>query len=53
MLEKPPGRTRYLSVPYAQKLIKHSDEHIKPIVLLALNTRIRLNEILPLKWKQI
>jgi len=53
MLEEPPGRTRFLSIEDAQKLIKCCSEHIKLIVILALNTGMRLNEILPLKWKQI
>ncbi len=53
MLEEPPGRTRFLSIEDAQKLIQFSCEHIKPIVILALNTGMRLNEVLSLKWKQI
>jgi len=53
MLEEPPGRTRFLSVQDAQKVIEHCSIHIKPIVIMALNTGMRLNEILPLKWNQI
>jgi len=53
MLEEPPGRTRFLSVEDAKKLIHFCSDHIRPIVILALNTGMRLNEILPLQWKQI
>ncbi len=53
MLEEPPGRTRFLSIEEAQKLINNCSVHIKPIVILALNTGMRLNEILPLKWSQV
>ena len=53
MLEEPPGRTRFLSIEDSQKLIHFCSEHIRPIVILALNIGKRLNEILPLRWKQI
>jgi len=53
MLEEPPGRTRFLSEKDAQKLIQNCSMHIKPIVILALNTGMRLGELLTLQWKQV
>ncbi len=50
---KTPGRTRFLSIEEAQELINNCSAHIKPIVIVALNTGMRLNEILPLKWNQV
>ena len=52
-LEEPPGRTRFLSEEEAQRLIECSSEHLKPIVMTALNTGMRLGEILSLKWDQV
>jgi len=52
-LEEPPGRTRFLSEEEAQCLIEISSGHLKPIVMTALNTGMRLGEILSLKWDQI
>lgn len=52
-LKEPPGRTRYLSEEEAQNLLTCSDEHLKPIVMTALNTGMRLGEILGLKWDHV
>ena len=52
-LEEPPGRTRFLSEEEGQLLIECSSDHLKPIIMTALNTGMRLSEILTLKWNQI
>ncbi|MBN1481464.1 site-specific integrase [candidate division KSB1 bacterium] len=52
-LEEPPGRTRYLSEEEAQRLIDSAIDHLKPIIITALNTGMRLGEILNLKWQQV
>lgn len=52
-LEEPPGRTRFLSERECRRLIECSDNHLKPIIITALNTGMRLSEILTLNWKQI
>lgn len=52
-LDEPPGRTRFLSLEEAQRLINSCPEHLSPIVITALNTGMRLMEILTLQWKQV
>ncbi len=46
-------RLRYLSSEECQKLIDSCDEHLKPIVITALNTGMRKEEILGLKWDNV
>ena len=52
-LEEPPGRTRFLSETEAANLIMFASDHLKPIIITALNTGMRLSEILSLKWQQV
>lgn len=52
-LEEPPGRTRFLTIEEAKLLIEYASDHIKPIIKTALNTGMRIGEILSLKWKQV
>ena len=52
-LEEPPGRTKFLSEDKARKLISCASDHIKPIITTALNTGMRLSEILSLKWSEV
>jgi len=52
-LEEPPGRTRFLSEKEAEDLLSVASNHIKPIIITALNTGMRLGEILSLKWNQV
>jgi len=43
-------RTRYLSEEEVQELIKNCNQHLKPIVITAINTGMRKGEILNLRW---
>lgn len=46
-------KVRYLSEDEEKKLFKHLPEEIKPIVITALNTGLRKQNILDLKWDDI
>ncbi len=46
-------RLRYLSFEEAAALLKACDNHLKPIVTLALNTGCRRGEILGLTWDRV
>ncbi len=53
LLEEPPGRTRYLDQEEARRLLDHCNAYLYPIVFTALNTGMRLGEILSLQWDQV
>jgi len=46
-------RMRYLSQEEIQKLLNASPEHLKNIIICALNTGMRRSEIFSLKWDQV
>ncbi|MBT4485353.1 MAG: site-specific integrase [Candidatus Latescibacteria bacterium] len=46
-------RLRYLSPKECERLIASCDGHIKPIVIMAINTGMRKGEILKLRWEHI
>ena len=46
-------RLRYLSKEECKDLINACDNHVKPIVITALNTGMRKSEILSLKWDNV
>ncbi|MGR3219492.1 MAG: tyrosine-type recombinase/integrase [Candidatus Anammoxibacter sp.] len=46
-------RLRFLSKEECQELISFCCQHLKPIVITALNTGMRRSEILNLKWSQV
>lgn len=52
-LKEPPGRMRFLEVAEAERLLECSNHYLRPIVFTALNTGLRLNEILSLTWDRV
>lgn len=52
-LKEPNHRLRFLEKEEIAKLIDNSCEQLKPIVIVAVNTGMRLGEILNLKWKDV
>lgn len=53
MLEENNRRLRYLSKDECHALINACDGHLKPIVIMAMNTGMRKGEILSLKWDNV
>lgn len=53
MLRENNKRLRYLEKEEISRLISNCRGHIKPIVIVAVNTGMRLGEILGLKWHDI
>jgi len=57
MLREPPPIVRYLATDEIEKLLKGCEmseaKHLYPIVFVALNTGMRLDEILKLKWRDV
>jgi len=51
LLEENNRRLRYLSIEECQALINACDRHLRPIVIVALNTGMRKSEVLLLKWE--
>lgn len=52
-LREPPGRTRFLTSQEAQLLLDCCSKSFYPIVFTALNTGMRLSEILTLTWSGV
>jgi integrase len=53
LLQENNSRLRFLSREECQNLINACDQHIRPIVIIALNTGMRKSEILNLTWNQV
>ena len=53
LLKEPPGRLRYLSPEDVSSLLDSCLDHLRPIVLTALNTGMRRSEILKLRWADV
>ena len=53
LLEEPPRRVRYLTPDALTRLLNACAPHLKPIVLMAVHTGMRIREILPLTWPQV
>lgn len=52
LLEESNRRLRYLSREECQALFQASDPHLRPILITALNTWMRKEEILSLRWEE-
>jgi len=52
-LEENNRRLRYLSRDEMNALVEQSADHLKHIILMAVNTGMRKNEILSLKWENV
>jgi integrase len=48
-----PSKTRVLSEDEEYRLLASSSDHLKPILVTALNTGMRYSEILSLCWKEV
>jgi integrase len=53
LLQENNRRLRYLSKEEIQSLLGQCDSHLRPIVVMALNTGCRKSEILNLQWVQV
>lgn len=53
LLEENNRRLRFLSKEECQTLLDACDKHLKPIVIMAMNTGMRKGEILSLKWDNV
>jgi integrase len=53
LLKEPPGRVRYLTPDELLRLLDACAPHLKPIVLMAVHTGMRVREILTLTWPQV
>lgn len=51
--KEPPGRLRYLVTTEIDLLLNECAKHLRPIVIMALNTGMRKGEILDLKWADL
>ena len=53
LLQENNKRLRYLSKEECQELIRSCDSHLKPIVITAINTGMRKQEVLQLTWDRV
>jgi len=53
MLPESKGRTRFLTVEEVSALLNAASAHLRPILIVALQTGMRRGEILKLKWSDV
>jgi len=53
LLKEPPGRLRYLRPEEIKKLLDTCSDHVRSIVITAVNTGMRKSEILNLRWNDV
>jgi len=53
MLPEPKGRTRFLTVEEVSALLNAATPHLRPVLIMALETGMRRGEILKLKWSDV
>jgi len=53
LLREPKGRLRFQTEEEAESLVECCADHLRSIVVTALNTGMRLGEILKLKWEEV
>jgi len=53
LLKEPPGRLRYLKPEEVKALLASCADHIRPVVVTALNTGMRKGELRELKWADV
>jgi integrase len=57
LLKEPPGRLRYLELEEIARLVDACDDpqtpYLRPVVMTALHTGMRLDEILSLRWDHV
>ena len=52
-LREPAGRVCYLQPDELRRLLDELPDYLRPVVLVAANTGMRLGEILSLRWEQV
>jgi integrase len=52
-LKEPPGRLRYLKPDEVNALLAQCSEHLRPLVVTAINTGMRRGELFNLKWSHV
>lgn len=53
LLPEPRGRTRFLTLDEAKRLLEATSRHLRPIIVCALETGMRRSEILGLRWSDV
>lgn len=51
--KQPPGKTRWMTVEEASRLVEACGDHLRPLVILMLYTGARVSEALYLDWNEV
>jgi integrase len=49
--KEPPAKERILTIDEMKRLLAEAREELRPVLIIALNTGMRKNEVLSLRWK--